>query len=47
MRVDLLHAGRVVHRSEWGEERRCWCADDWDNCADPDFATWQALLPGG
>lgn len=43
-RVDLLHAGRVVHRAGWGrpawsehERWECCAADDWDNCCDEDF----------
>jgi len=45
-RVDLLHAGRIVHRAEWGRlsdpstEEHGWlhrAADHWDNCIDEEF----------
>ncbi|MDC0745486.1 hypothetical protein [Polyangium mundeleinium] len=44
-RLDLLHAGRIVHRAAWGrryerspeDEWLSQCADGWDNCADELF----------
>lgn len=43
--VDLLYAGRIVHRTEWhvdeeefrGTYWRDRCADHWDNCVDEEF----------
>ncbi|MBE2997781.1 hypothetical protein IDM40_03515 [Nocardiopsis sp. HNM0947] len=49
--VELLHGGRVVHRSqweldtvlgEWGWEERC--ADDWDNVTNPEFLSHMRSL---
>lgn len=50
-RVELLHAGRIVHRTEWGKRRgrapagdsRSRCADDWDNCIDAEFARLRGM----